>query len=160
MAVELGAAGGLAFAVACGGLGGDRLERPAALEELIDGGAAGRFQGQWRAGEGLHLGGEFGPAVRGVGEPKLGDAGAGRIHDDDIVVVAGPVKGRAVGMLGPVSIHGACGAQRAGPLGRARPDTGVLVGRCSLREALIKEEFSCYFMFYGHSVMNWRDWVN
>ena len=132
VAVELGAAGGLAFAVAFGGLGIDRVERPAVLEELIDGGTAGGFQGQRTAGEGLHFGSEFGPAGSGVGEPELGGTGAGVVHDDDIVVVAGPVEGREVGVGGPVSIHGASGAQRAGPLGRARPDTGALRGRCSL----------------------------
>ena len=128
----LGAAGGFAFAVAFGGLGVDGVEGPAALQELIHGGAAGGFQRQGAAGVGLHFMGELRPTLSGVGETELGDDRAGAVHDDDVVVVAGPVEGGEVRMLIPVGIHGACGPQRRRPAGRARPDTRALVGRCSL----------------------------
>jgi hypothetical protein len=47
------------------------------------------------------------------------------------MMIAGPIQGREMRVSRPLSIHNACGHKRRAAE-RARPDTGILLGRCSL----------------------------
>jgi hypothetical protein len=54
------------------------------------------------------------------------------VHQDHVVMVAGPVQGREVSVRCPFGMVHSAAAPWAGSPGRARPDTGALWGRCSL----------------------------
>src|SRR5581483_3606814 len=50
----------------------------------------------------------------------------------DVMVIFGPIQGRETTLFCPLRIHNTCGAQWRGHTRRVRPDTGALLGRCSL----------------------------
>lgn len=130
--VGLGAAGGFAFPIAFGRFGINRIDRIVALQQLIDDHPAGSFNRHRTRAKGLHLLCKLRPTLSGVGELKVGHHGADPIHDDDVMVIFGPIQGRIIRLFGPMSIHSAQGAQWHRHSRRARPDTGALTGRCSL----------------------------
>ena len=63
---------------------------------------------------------------------KIGHNRADPIHDNDVVVMFGPIQGRKIILFGPIRFHRCQGAQPLGHSGPAQPDTGALLGRRSL----------------------------
>ena len=129
VAVSLGPAGHLAFAVARRGPWRHRINRPAALQQLVHRRAAGGFQRNGRAGEGLHFQGELRPTIGGVGEPKLGLHRALAVENQNVVMIAGPVQGgedtrcvQSVFMMraARTGSRRSCGEGRRSYLGRSR----------------------------------------
>src|SRR5437899_1427333 len=132
MAIGFGATGDLALAIALGGHGIDRIERVVPLQQLVNDHAARRFDGQRTLSEWLHLLIESFPSFKGVLELEVGDNRPDPIYDDHVMVLFGPIQGREIRLLSPMSIHVVRGAQSSWHTRRVRPDTGALVGRCSL----------------------------
>lgn len=131
VAIGLGATGSFAFAIALSGLGVDRIKGPGALQQLIDRRPTGGFQGQRRSLIRLHLLAKLRPAGGAVRETKLQDDLAQPIDHGDVMMIASPIQSREMSMFRPLCIHSTCGLKRRAAE-RARPDTGTLMGRCSL----------------------------
>lgn len=120
VAVGLGAAGILALAVAFGAAGCHRIHGDAGVDELLDDGSEARFDGDAEMRPGGDLIAPVLPAGGAVIEAEVRHEHAGRVHDDDVVVVAGPVKAGEVGVLWMG--HGWCGLR--GPGGCRSPRAG------------------------------------
>jgi hypothetical protein len=80
----------------------------------------------------LHLSLELLPACQGMLEAQVGDDLPLTIHDDDIMMVAGPVEAGVVSDFDPRFHAFAFGCAHRSAVG-SHPDTGSLAGYCSLR---------------------------
>ena len=102
------------------------------MQELIDGGALGRFQGNGQGGVVFNVFAELLPARQRMVEPQVGDAVARAIHNDDIVMVPGPIEAGVMRDFSPWFHVFAFGCSHRGTVG-SHADTGSLAGYCSLR---------------------------
>ena len=98
--VVLGAGRGLAVAVAFGGLGVQRVQGQAQVEQPLDGGPAAGLDRDAETGERGGLLAERRPALGVVGEAQGQDDRAVRVDDDDLVLGACPVEAGEVGEAG------------------------------------------------------------
>src|SRR5712691_9408634 len=90
--VGLVAAGGLAFAVTLGGLGVDREDGAAGLQEALDRGPAVGLDGHRQIGIARDTLSELLPSLGGVIDAEVFDDPALGIDRHEIVMVAGPVQ--------------------------------------------------------------------
>ena len=130
--VGFGAAGRFALAIAFGAERVDRINAAVHLQELIHSGSLTGFYGDPQGGIGLNLLSELLPAFQGMLDAEVGDDLTLAIHDDDIMVVAGPVEAGVVSDFIEQFHHFAFGCSHRGAVG-SHSDTGSLVGCCSLR---------------------------
>ena len=130
--VGLVAAGSFTFTIAFGTERIDRINTGAQLQQLVHHRPLTGLNGDGQSGIWLHLIAELLPAGQGVFDAKFGDELTLAIHNDDIVMIAGPVE---AGIMGDFisGFHGfAFGCARRGAVG-SHPDTQSLAGGCSLR---------------------------
>ena len=108
--------------------------RAIAAQQLLHGCAAAGFNRHAQAGISLGLLAELFPALGTVLEPKLCDPLSCWIHDDDIVVITGPIETGVVRQFIPIfhRLSFRIYSRRVVP-GRPQADTRALAGRCSLR---------------------------
>ena len=96
LAIGFGAAGRLAFAIFFGRQRVERIERVAPLQQLVHGHARRGLDRHRTVAEGRHLLPKLLPAGGGVCELKVGNNCPDPVHDDNVMVLFGPIQGRKI----------------------------------------------------------------
>jgi hypothetical protein len=126
------AAGRFALAIAFGAEWVDRINGAVQQQQLVHGSS---LVGLDRDGQGrirLNFITELLPARQGMFEAKVSDDLTLAIHDDDIVMIAGPVEAGVRSEFNPRFHSFAFGCSHRGAVG-SHADTRSLAGCCSLR---------------------------
>ena len=128
------AAGSFALAIAFGAERIDRINGTVQRQQLVHGGSLVGFD---RDGQGrirLNFIAELLPTRQGMFDAKVSDDLTLTIHDDDIVMIAGPVEAGVVSDFKPRFHLFAFGCSHRGAVD-SHADTRSLAGYCSLRHS-------------------------